>query len=259
MKPKPEKGNPWEDSNLVSRVEPVGEGVIPWADLTKSQRDSFVASFLAPEAIDERMQQLKPLRQHNHDTFLAGAIRLHRFNVQHGLEEPILETILKELLYMPFMSGDWDKLEWLIEYGRRHYPQGFMGAETTISEVDPMDEEDHTSNISTTFMLREFARLSGIDLICLAQPIKIVDDAASLLSAPFNLAEVMTLNSAGFPPLPPTVLPKGLPTKSLLDSETLNAWKRYNGDKSLESIATTLSRERKRFGLDKLPKGKPKR
>jgi hypothetical protein len=259
MKPKTEKGNPWEGSNLVSRVEPVGEGVIPWADLTKSQRDSFVASFLAPEAIDERMQQLKPLRQHNHDTFLAGAIRLHRFNVQHGLDEPILEAILKDMLFGFFELGYWGKLEWLIEYGKAHYPQGFMGAETTISEINPMDREDHINNISTTFMLCEFSRLSGIDLICLAQPIKIVDDAASLPSAPFNLAEVMALNSAGFPPPPPAVLPKGLPTKSLLDSATLEAWERYNGDKSLESVRTTLSRERKRFGLDNLPKGKPRR
>lgn len=258
MKKKADKPIVWSSSQLLP--DNAQEGVIPWADLSRDQRRAFVASFLSEKAILERMKQLKPLRQRNHDAFVAAAIRLYRFSVQHGIpDQPICEGLLKDMFFACFMLGEWDKLSWLIQYGKEHYPNGFMGAETAVSEINLMNEESHLNNLSTTFMLREFSRLSGINLILLVQPIKIVDDEASLPSSPFNLVEVMKLNSLGFPPSPPSVLPKGLPTKSLLDSETLKAWAKYNGERSLESIATSLSRERKRLGLDKLPKKKPTR
>lgn len=123
MKPKPEKENPWEGSNLVSRVEPVGEGVIPWAKLSEKQKQKFAAAFLADDAWTTRVKAFKRAKGDRH----AVAAILHKYQVELRKGEDGSSTALRfyasmleqHLMFM-IGNGDWKGFEWLADYGQKH-------------------------------------------------------------------------------------------------------------------------------------------
>lgn len=246
----------WSTSKLVApkRVDPI----VPWMKLTKLQKNSFTSAFLSEDAIYNRTCCLKPFRQDHHDIHLAALIRLYREAVTLSISDTdVLEQCLKDFIFHLFLNGEWEKLSWLVGYSKSFYFNGYLGSETKITELDPMNQKDDSSMTLKHFMLREFSRLSGIPMIALVCPVAFVDNETELPKLCRNIASVIMRGSDASAAQRAMILPKGLPTKNDLDSATIKQWRIFSGSQSVESAESSLSRMRKSLGLDKLPKKAP--
>lgn len=268
MKKKSVDGTVWGKSKILAKPEPTCGVVIPWAALSASQKQRFRKAFHSEDAVAARRVALKPFREEEYDHELAMLVGLYNFALHHSKDDAGgLEALLSGLMIAKVNLGEWDSLTWLINHCRKIYPKGILRDEKPPEwTMDAMDHRITASLIAKAVMLRVFGRLTGLDLVALTVPVIFADTVSDLPR--LRSVKEMLKTSKAEKLATPIVLIKGLPTKSLLDSEILKEWRKLQAESAAEwnrrregeqlCSETYFSGLRKSIGLAGLPKSAPR-
>lgn len=221
--------------------------IIPWVELGVKRQTTFESAFMENKA---RLYRLSVSCKNPKSVDFYMAESLRSYAESRGEVRGAFMAQIKNILALWLLTGRWDKLKWLSEYGVKHAPDGLSQpfsweTKRTCTFPKPKALRDHSTEKveMAELILNFFVRLSGcsIDLIRFDSSEGPQQDATSLL---VNGVLPRRMRSG--------MVPKCLPTKGYLEDCVIDQW--AGDEEEIEGYRSLYRRTLAKLGLSGLPK-----